>query len=719
MNVSGIVSWQAPMVQGIYYLNIAVADLYGAYTVQQVPVAVSTGASNFAPLVFDQLSTQFLTTGQNVTIPIGVTSLGNASQVSILSVSGLPGATVQSVTSLGTLGPRAAFNLTWKPTLSGIYTCQVTAQDKVSGNVVTANFLFNVTSNPLGSVSPSISALGLQEVAPGGILNVSVNASRPFAPQNVSPVPNLYLQASGLSGLTLSNVSDSPMNVSGIVSWQAPMVQGIYYLNIAVADLYGAYTVQQVPVAVSTGASNFAPLVFDQLSTQFLTTGQSVTIPVGVTSLASTSQVTILSVSGLPGATAQSVTSLGTLGPRAAFNLTWTPAVTGLYTCQVTAQDKVSGNVITANFLFNVTLNPLGSVSPSISALGVQEVAPGGILNVSVNASRPNSPQNVLTVANLYLQASGLYGLTLSNVSYSSMNVSGIVSWQAPMVQGIYYLNIAVADPYGAYTFVQVPVIVGVSPWNPPPTMSQDGSVLCVANSSLNLCPGTSLTSLLNSSGKWTYDTAVASPNNNFILLNGARAGGGYGALLLLYKGQIYAYNSVGSWWQWNGSGWNGVTHDPRWINLTGVSITSTTFTKTAATGWGNGGAVFDRQITTSGSVSLQSSTVPGNSNSVVMAGFVTAGSNFTNTYTGFNYSIVLKYNQQEIYEGPTCVQVIKGNYNPTDTYSVSRSGSMISYMKNNTTIYISSTQATVPLVAATAQYDNGGTITSAVVTGY
>jgi len=244
------------------------------------------------------------------------------------------------------------------------------------------------------------------------------------------------------------------------------------------------------------------------------------------------------------------------------------------------------------------------------------------------------------------------------------------------------------------------------------------------------LYPGTG-GALITSDGTWTFSaTSSGSVGNYYILLNGSiyNAAGGYASMLLVNQGKLYAYNgSANSWWWWNGSGWTGATSDPRgsqgaWGNLIGVTGSGGNLTKTAATGWGNGGAVYTKQITTNGSVQFQSSTVPGNPNSVVMAGFIPAGSAFTNTYTGFSYSIVLKYNQEEIYEGPYCVYILKTPYNANDTYSVVRKGSIISYVKisNNTstTFYTSNTPASGPLVAATAIYDNGGTITNITVSG-
>jgi len=243
-------------------------------------------------------------------------------------------------------------------------------------------------------------------------------------------------------------------------------------------------------------------------------------------------------------------------------------------------------------------------------------------------------------------------------------------------------------------------------------SLTADGTTLCVNPSQ---CPAPAVSSLVTSAGTWTFGTANGS--DHFILLKGISTGGWASILLVYNKGQVYAYNSVGSWYLYNGSAWTG-SADPRWSSVAGVTLNGNIMTKSAPTGWGNAGAIGTQQIAGNGSVQFQSSSVPGNSNSVVMAGFIKLGPFFNNSYTGFNYSIVLKYDHIEIYEGASDVFNLPGNCNASDTFSVVRTGSTITYLKNNQLIYTSNTPVSGTLVAAAAFYDAGGTITNAVVAG-
>jgi hypothetical protein len=405
-------------------------------------------------------------------IPVGVNALGNQAQVTILSVSGLPGqVNVVPVTSTTNLGVRAAVNVAWTPTTPGQYTAQVTAQDKVSGNIITADFLIVVQAGNGGSLlntSAIIAPLGVQQVQPGGTVTIPVSASRPNAisTSGNQPTPYLMLNINGLPTATLTNLNGSTTSVSGVVTWNAPTVPGTYFLNIDVNDAYGANTTEQVPVIV--GTSSIPPMIFDQLSTQFTDVNWPTTIPIGVTAFGNKGQVTILSVSGLPGlVNVVPVTSTTNLGPRAAINLSYTINIPGQYTAQVTAQDLVSGNIVTGEFLVVVQPGNGGSLfntSATIAPIGVQQVAPGGTLTIPVSASRPNAIANSSTTdptpPYLMLNINGLPTATLTNLNGSITNVSGVVRWTAPTTPGVYMLDIVVSDAYGANTIVEVPVVV-------------------------------------------------------------------------------------------------------------------------------------------------------------------------------------------------------------------------------------------------------------------
>jgi len=291
----------------------------------------------------------------------------------------------------------------------------------------------------------------------------------------------------------------------------------------------------------------------------------------------------------------------------------------------------------------------------------------------------------------------------------NNINITGAIN-------ATYTIHSVAAADAGSYTVVvgnaggTVTSNAAILTVNAPPSgVSPDGSVLSPSSGG----------SLKTAAGTWTIG------NGSIVFLNGNAVTVSPVNLLLVYNnGQVYIQYQNGGWYQYSTgiNHWSLISGDPRvgpaFTNMIGVSVNGTTITKTAITGWGNAGAISIKPITTNGSVQFQSSTVPGNSNSNVMAGFITAGSYFANTYTGFSYSIVLKYNQQEIYEGPNSVFVLKGNYNATDVFSVVRSGSSINYQKNGVTFYTSSTPASGSLVAAAAIYDNGGTVTHIAVSG-
>ena len=85
--------------------------------------------------------------------------------------------------------------------------------------------------------------------------------------------------------------------------------------------------------------------------------------------------------------------------------------------------------------------------------------------------------------------------------------------------------------------------------------------------------------------GVWTVD------GNLLCYLNGAQAGNCKRVQTLLwYQGNIYVGSTVGTWWQWNGSGWTQIAGDPR----TGsppppqpVAVTTYHY-DTLRTGWNN-----------------------------------------------------------------------------------------------------------------------------------
>src|SRR5207253_716430 len=84
-----------------------------------------------------------------------------------------------------------------------------------------------------------------------------------------------------------------------------------------------------------------------------------------------------------------------------------------------------------------------------------------------------------------------------------------------------------------------------------PPTVSPDGSILMAGSNS----------NLVTSAGTWTF-SASTTPYGNLILLNGQSVAGGSAVELeVANQGHLYADNSQGQWWAWNGSGWSASTN--------------------------------------------------------------------------------------------------------------------------------------------------------------
>src|SRR5205085_982546 len=82
-------------------------------------------------------------------------------------------------------------------------------------------------------------------------------------------------------------------------------------------------------------------------------------------------------------------------------------------------------------------------------------------------------------------------------------------------------------------------------------TISPDGSTLAVS-STLNL---------VTSAGTWSLGTTL-NPFGSLILLNGQWAAGGSAITLEVAQGgNLFADNSQGQWWEWNGSGWSSATN--------------------------------------------------------------------------------------------------------------------------------------------------------------
>ena len=110
---------------------------------------------------------------------------------------------------------------------------------------------------------------------------------------------------------------------------------------------------------------------------------------------------------------------------------------------------------------------------------------------------------------------------------------------------------------------------------------------------------------LITSAGTWTFGTTTT-PYGNLILVNGQSAAGGSAVELeVANQGHLYADNSQGQWWQWNGSGWGAsaapstTTAPTTQIDISGHSAAAAPLSDLILpSSWGDKDATFDHTFT-------------------------------------------------------------------------------------------------------------------------
>jgi len=148
------------------------------------------------------------------------------------------------------------------------------------------------------------------------------------------------------------------------------------------------------------------------------------------------------------------------------------------------------------------------------------------------------------------------------------------------------------------------------------------------------------------------------------------------------------------------------------WKDLVGVSATGNTITKTAATGWGNGGAASTRSIPGDGAVEFTAA----NTNTYRMLGL--SNTNVDANYTTIQYALFMLNNATlQVYESGT-LRGTFGAYAIGDVLRVERTGSTVTYKRNGGVIYTSAVPSSGSLIADAAIYDVGATISNARIYG-
>ncbi|MDR4499305.1 MAG: Ig-like domain-containing protein [Candidatus Scalindua sp.] len=153
------------------------------------------------------------------------------------------------------------------------------------------------------------------------------------------------------------------------------------------------------------------------------------------------------------------------------------------------------------------------------------------------------------------------------------------------------------------------------------------------------------------------------------------------------------------------------------WIDTVGVSVNDNSITKTASTGWGNGGAASLESFTGNGGVEFTASAADASANGRPMCGL--SSTNRNASYNTIEYAIYLRDTgsvmQLRVYEKGRYKGTF-GTYQVGDFFKVERIDSTITYKKNNEIFYTSSTPSDLPLLVDTAIYNTGGEISNVKV---
>ena len=146
------------------------------------------------------------------------------------------------------------------------------------------------------------------------------------------------------------------------------------------------------------------------------------------------------------------------------------------------------------------------------------------------------------------------------------------------------------------------------------------------------------------------------------------------------------------------------------WTSAVGATVSANSLTKTAATAWGNSGAVSTQQITSGdGFVEVTAS----ETTTARMFGLSNGNSNAS--YTDIDFAAYLAAGQLYVYEAGVS-QGIFGNYSPGDKIRVAVVGPSVKYSKNGVVFKTSSRAIVYPLLVDSALYHQGATLNSAMV---
>jgi hypothetical protein len=156
----------------------------------------------------------------------------------------------------------------------------------------------------------------------------------------------------------------------------------------------------------------------------------------------------------------------------------------------------------------------------------------------------------------------------------------------------------------------------------------------------------------------------------------------------------------------------NVVLDDTFWTAATGADPIGGKLVGTAATGWGNSGAVSLGSIAAgTGFVEFRSR----ETNKSKACGLTTTST--SNSYTDINFAISLSSNGGVFVYENGVLRGSFGTYTTTDLFRVEiNAGGMVEYKKNGTVFFTSAAAPTYPLIADAALFSAGATVDAAII---
>jgi hypothetical protein len=149
------------------------------------------------------------------------------------------------------------------------------------------------------------------------------------------------------------------------------------------------------------------------------------------------------------------------------------------------------------------------------------------------------------------------------------------------------------------------------------------------------------------------------------------------------------------------------------WTAVVGATVSGSNLTKTAASGWGNAGAISTHQLTSGDGAVLITA-----SETTTKRIFGLGNGNANASFTDIEFGLVLDVaGNLLVCEAGTCGTSFVGQYATGDVLEVRVTGSQVQYKKNSVALFTSTLAPTYPLLVDVALFDPNATITTARTT--